>query len=333
MRAYELQGFGEDIALAEHQEAAPGAGQVQVQMRAAAINYRDFMIAQGFYNPNLTLPLVPLSDGAGEVLAVGDGVTSVAPGDRVASVFWPQWARGAASWATRSASLGCELPGVLRETALLDEGAVIKVPDYLDFAEAATLPCAALTAYSGLTAGSGTGAGDTVLIQGTGGVALFGLQFAKAMGARVALISSSDEKLERAQAMGADVTLNYKSEPEWGGQVAELTGGVNAVLEIGGAGTLEQSLAALALGGNVSLIGALAGMSKELNLMGIVGKNAHLHGITVGHRADFQAMLELMAANEIHPVISRSYAFDEAPAALKDIAAGQHFGKLVIAIG
>ena len=333
MRAYELQGFGEEIVLAEQQQAAPDAGQVLVQMRSAAVNYRDFMIAQGFYNPNLPLPLVPLSDGAGEVLAVGAGVSGLAPGDRVASVFWPRWESGLASRATRSASLGCELPGVLSETALLDQGAVIKVPDYLSFAEAATLPCAALTAYSGLTAGSGIAAGDTVLIQGTGGVALFGLQFAKAMGAEVALISSSDEKLERARELGADVTLNYKTEPEWGGRVAELTGGVNGVLEIGGAGTLEQSLASLALGGNVSLIGALGGMTKEFNLMGIVGKNAHLHGITVGHRADFQAMLELMAKHEIHPVISKSYAFSEAPAALNDIAAGQHFGKLVISVG
>lgn len=333
MYAYELTGFDTDIVKVEREQPVPGAGQVLVKMGAASINYRDFMIARGFYNPRLALPMTPLSDGAGEVLAVGKGVTNVQPGDRVASVFWPRWQGGVASWSTRSESLGCELPGVLSEVALMEEGAVIPVPSYLSLSEAATLPCAALTAYSGLTAGSGTGPGDTVLIQGTGGVALFGLQFAKALGAQVALISSSDAKLEQAVALGADVTLNYKNEPAWGAKIAELTGGVNSVLEIGGAGTLEQSLAALALGGDVSLIGALAGMSKEFNLMGIAGKNAHLHGITVGHRADFSAMLELMAANSIHPVISRSYGFDQAPAALKDIAAGQHLGKLVIEIG
>jgi NADPH:quinone reductase-like Zn-dependent oxidoreductase len=333
MHAYELTGFGTDIAKVDRVQPTPAAGQVLVKMGAAAINYRDFMIAQGYYNPKLPLPMTPLSDGAGEVLAVGEGVTGVRPGDRVASVFWPRWQDGNASWETRSASLGCELPGVLAEVALIQEGGVIAVPDYLSAAEAATLPCAALTAYSGLMAGTGTGPGDTVLIQGTGGVALFGLQFAKALGARVALISSSDEKLEKAAALGADVTLNYKKEPAWGAKIVELTGGVNRVLEIGGAGTLEQSLAALALGGDVSLIGALAGMSKEFNLMGIVGRNAHLHGITVGHRADFQAMLTLMADHSVHPVISRHYGFDDAPAALKDIAAGQHFGKLVVDIG
>jgi NADPH:quinone reductase-like Zn-dependent oxidoreductase len=333
MYAYHLTSFGADVARVETEAVAPADGQVLVRMHAASINYRDYMIAQGFYNPNLALPLIPLSDGAGEVVAVGEGVTGVGPGDRVASVFWPQWQAGRASWATRSASTGCELPGVLAQHAVMDQGGVIAIPDYLSFSEAATLPCAALTAYSGLTAGAGTGPGDTVLIQGTGGVALFGLQFAKALGAQVALISSSDEKLETAVALGADVTLNYKDEPAWGAKIAEQTGGVNTVLEIGGAGTLEQSLAALALDGDVSLIGALTGMSKELNLMGIVGKNAHLHGITVGHRADFQAMLELMAANDIHPVISHIYGFDQAPAALKDIAAGQHFGKLVVEIG
>ncbi len=333
MHAYQLTSFGADFAEVKQERPTPAAGQVLVEMRAASINYRDYMIAQGFYNQKLELPLIPLSDGAGVVRAVGDDVTGIHAGQRVASVFWPRWEGGRATWDTRSASLGCELPGVLSELALLDGGGVIAIPDYLSFAEAATLPCAALTAYSGLTAGSGTGPGDTVLIQGTGGVALSGLQFAKALGARVAVISSSDAKLERAAALGAEVTHNYTTEPQWGARIAELTGGVNRVLDIGGAATLEQSLAALALGGDVALIGALGGMSKELNLMGIVGKNAHLHGITVGHRADFAAMLELMARHEIHPVISATYGFDQAPAALKDIAAGKHFGKLVVEIG
>lgn len=331
MRTYQLSAFGcDNLQLVEQPTPQPGPGEVQVRMRAASINYRDFMIAEGFYNPKLNLPLQPLSDGAGEVAAVGEGVTQLRVGQRVSSLFWPQWVEGPATWPIRSASTGCELPGVLTERWVVPETAVCPIPDYMSFAEAASLPCAALTAWTGLRLGN-TGEGDWVLAQGTGGVSIFALQLASALGARVAVISSSDEKLARARELGAEVTLNYKQEPNWGAKIAELTGGgVNNVIEIGGAGTLTESMQALALNGSIALIGALAGFSQELNLMGLVGKNAHTHGVTVGNRADYEDMLALMAEQQIHPVISKTYAFDNAGAALRDIAGGKHFGKLVI---
>ena len=333
MKTYQLSAFGcDNLAAGERPSPAPGYGEVLVRMRAASINYRDFMIAEGFYNPNLTLPLQPLSDGAGEIIAVGEGVETVKVGHRVTSLFWPQWLSGPATWPTRSASTGCELPGVLTQEWVVPVSAVCPFPDYLSYAEAATLPCAALTAWTGLKLG-GTGKGHWVLAQGTGGVAIFALQFAKALGAKVAVISSSDDKLARATELGADATVNYKQEPEWGAKVAELTdGGVNNVIEIGGAGTLAQSLQALALNGSVALIGALSGFSSELNMMGLVGKNGHMHGITVGNRADYEDMLALMTEHSLHPVISNTFGFDEASVALKSIAGGQHFGKLVVEI-
>lgn len=333
MKTFQLTAFGcDNLKQVEQAQGQPGPGEVEVRMRAAAINYRDYMIAEGFYNPKLKLPLQPLSDGAGEVVAVGEGVTQLRVGQRVSSLFWPQWVEGPASWPVRSASTGCELSGVLTESWIVPETAVCRIPDYMSFAEAASLPCAALTAWTGLRLGN-TGEGDWVLAQGTGGVAIFALQLAAALGARVAVISSSDEKLVRARELGAEVTVNYKQEPNWGAKIAELTdGGVDNVIEIGGAGTLTQSMQALALNGSIALIGALAGFSEELNLMGLVGKNAHLHGVTVGNRADYEDMLGLMAEKQIHPVISETYAFDDAPAALQSIASGQHFGKLVVEI-
>lgn len=333
MKTYQLSAFGcDNLKMVEQPSPTPGAGEVLVRMRAASINYRDFMIAEGFYNPNLAFPLQPLSDGAGEVAAIGDGVSHLKVGQRVSSLFWPQWHAGPATWPTRSASTGCELPGVLTQELVVPEGAVCPIPDYMSFSEAATLPCAALTAWTGLKLGN-TGEGDWVLAQGTGGVAIFALQFAKALGAKVALISSSDDKMARAKELGADVTVNYKQEAQWGAKVAELTGGgVDNVIEIGGAGTLGESLQALALNGSVALIGALTGFSSELNMMGLVGKNGHMHGVTVGNRADYEDMLALMAQDQIHPVISHTHSFSEAATALQAIAGGQHFGKLVVEI-
>ena len=334
MRAYQLPEFGpEKLELTELPQPDLGVDQVRVRMRAASVNYRDFMIASGWYNPNLQLPLIPFSDGAGEVAELGRDVSGLSVGDRVTSLFWPRWRTGPATWETRSASTGCELPGVLAEEVVVHADHVCRFPDYLSYAEAATLPCAALTAWVGLHRAGNIRPGHKVLVQGTGGVSLFALQLAKAIGARVIIISSSDEKLERARQLGADEGINYGEVPEWGARVAELSGGgVDTVIEIGGGGTLGQSMDALALNGSVALIGALAGAENQLNLFSVVGKNAHLHGITVGNLEDYESMLAVMTENAIRPVISETFPFERAGDAIQAIAAGQHFGKLVIEI-
>ena len=332
MKAWQLNGFSLDqLSLEEPITPRAGKGEVLVQFHAASINYRDFMIANGFYNPNLKLPLIPLSDGAGEVVAVGDDVAELEVGDRVTPLFFPLWDDGLGTWDKRGVSGGCEVPGVAREFGAYAPSAVVKFPDSLSYAEAASLPCAALTAWSALTTNCNVQSGDTVLVQGTGGVSLFALQFAKALGARVVATSSSNDKLARVKNMGADFTVNYTEEAEWGKKVAELTGGgVNAVVEIGGGDTLSHSIDACNVGGHISIIGNLSGISTELALLPLLGKNIHLHGQTVGHRADYEAMLKCIADNTIKPVISDTFGFDDMPKALGEIAKGAHFGKLVV---
>jgi NADPH:quinone reductase-like Zn-dependent oxidoreductase len=335
MRTMELPKFGlENLSLVKREQPAPGPGQILVRVRAAAVNYRDFLITQGFYNPNLPLPLVPLSDGAGEVAAVGEGVSRFKPGDRVSSVFWQSWQDGPPSLQKISASTGCEAPGMLTEYALLPESAAVAIPGTLSFAEAAALPCAGVTAWRALTVLAGVKAGDTVLVLGTGGVSMLALQFAKALGCKVIVTSSSDEKLERARALGADHGINYRNDPEWGKTAFGLAGlGVQAVIETGGAGTLVQSIGALGWDGHIAYLGSLAGMSAEMNLLGLVAKNAHLHGLTVGSRADHEAMLAFVERHGIKPVVETAWNLEQGADALKAITAGQHFGKLIIGIG
>ncbi len=330
MKIAELSAFDTPLAIADQDPPEPGAGEVLVKFGAASLNYRDYMIMKGWYNPNLALPVVPLSDGAGEVVAVGNGVTSLAVGDRVATLFFPDWQAGPPSFANRGRSGGCEAPGALREYGAYAESAVIKVPAHLSAAEAACFPCAGVTAWRAISTLGNTQAGDTVLVLGTGGVALLGLQFAKALGAKVALVSSSDEKIERAKSLGADFTANYKADENWGTTIFEATGGVSTVVETGGAGSLAQSLAALGPNGHVALIGAFSGFETPLNLLSIVGKAAHVHGITVGSREDFAAMLALVEQHQIKPVIDHTVPFDEAGNALDAMPAGKHMGKVVI---
>ena len=332
MKAWQLNEFGLDkITLEDVETPTAGPGEVLVCLKAASINYRDFMIANGWYNPNLKLPLIPLSDGAGDVVAVGDGVTDLKVGDRVTPLFFPLWDDGLGTWDKRGISGGCEVPGVARELGSYASKAVVKVPDALSYTEAAALPCAALTAWSALTTHCQVQSGGTVLVQGTGGVSLFALQFAKALGARVVATSSSNDKLAKVKDLGADFTVNYTEEAEWGNKVAEITGGgVNAVVEIGGGDTLAHSIAACNVGGQISIIGNLSGISTELALLPLLGKNLHLHGQTVGHRADYEAMLQCISDHNIKPVISDTFGFDDLPKALGEIAKGAHFGKLVV---
>jgi len=334
MKAFEIQNsFGLDsLKLTERPDPSPGYGQVLIKLRAVSLNYRDLMVVKGLYNPNIPLPLIPFSDGVGEVVAVGEGVTRVKTGDRVAGTFFQNWSCGELTEVASNSALGGAIDGVLSEYAVLQENGVVHIPEHLSDEEGATLPCAAVTAWNALVTTGGVKAGDTVLVQGTGGVSIFALQFAQALGAKVIATSSSDEKLERVRQLGASETINYKQTPDWGKQVIELTDGVGVdhVIEVGGAGTLNQSLRAVRHGGQISLIGVLTGGSGEITTASILMKNVRVQGIYVGSRQMFENMNRAIAFNKIQPVCDRVFEFHQAPAALKYMESGAHFGKICI---
>jgi NADPH:quinone reductase-like Zn-dependent oxidoreductase len=337
MNVFEIQErFGlENLVLAERPDPDPGTGQVLVRMRAASVNYRDLLMVRGDYNPRQPLPLIPCSDGVGEVVSVGDGVTRMGPGDRVAPLFAQGWISGEPTRERLRSTLGGPLDGTLAELMVLGEEGVVPVPEHLSDAEAATLPCAGLTAWSALVTQGQVGAGDTVLVQGTGGVSIFALQFARLLGARVIVTSSSDDKLQRARELGAHELINYRQVPEWGRQVREVTGGrgVDLIVEVGGAGTLAQSVRAVRFGGQISLIGVLAGRKSELDVAPILMKHVRVQGILVGHRKGFEAMSRAIALHGLRPVVDRTFPFDQTPEAFDYLASGRHFGKVVIDIG
>jgi NADPH:quinone reductase-like Zn-dependent oxidoreductase len=335
MRVYRLHEFAGPDALRgeELPSPTPGPGQVVVRIRAVSLNYRDLLISKGLYNPKLRLPMIPLSDGAGEVAVTGAGVTRFKPGDRVAACFMPAWVGGQVDEAKARSALGGEVDGVLAEEIVLPEEGLVHIPEHLSFEEAATLPCAAVTAWHALVVGGGVKPGDTILTQGTGGVSIFALQFARLAGARVIATSSHDEKLARLREMGASDVINYKTTPEWDRRVRELTGGVGVdqIVEVGGAGTLPRSLRAIRLGGYIALIGVLSGLG-EINPMPILMRNIRVQGIFVGSRTMFEAVNQAIRVNQMHPVIDRVFAFEEAVAALKHLESGSHFGKVVIRV-
>jgi NADPH:quinone reductase-like Zn-dependent oxidoreductase len=337
VRAYEIQGgFGlEALRLVERPDPTPPAGHVLVRLRAASLNYRDLLTVQGLYNPKLPLPLVPLSDGAGEVARLGEGVTRFKPGDRVATSFFQRWISGGPTKAKLLSALGGPLDGMLRDHALLHEDGLVRVTPHLTDEEAACLPCAAVTAWSALVEQGELRPGQTVLLLGTGGVSLFALQFAKVTGARVILTSSSDAKLERARTLGADVTINYQATPDWEKKVRELTAGEGAdqVLEVGGGGTFPRSVRATRVGGRIALVGNLAGNTTEVNLAPILMQNIRVQGVIVGSRETFEAMNRAVDRHGVRPVVDRVFPFEEARAAFEWMAARQHFGKIVIRIG
>lgn len=333
MRAVEIRGgFGlENLSLVERPDPRPGPGQVLVRLRAASLNYRDLLMVEGKYNPKQALPLIPCSDGAGEVVESGEGVTRVRTGDRICTLFAQKWISGAPNRERLRATLGGPLDGTLAELAVFDQEAVVLAPPHLNDEEASTLPCAALTAWSAL---EGTKAGDTVLVQGTGGVSLFALQLGKLLGARVIVTSSSDDKLKRVRELGADELINYREIADWGKKAKELTGGagVDNVVEVGGAGTLQQSLQAVRFGGTVSLIGNLAGTKAEILLTQIFMQQVRVNGILVGHREGFEAMNRAIAFHGLRPVIDRAFPLEDARAAFEHMKAGGHFGKIVVRI-
>ncbi|MSQ93329.1 MAG: NAD(P)-dependent alcohol dehydrogenase [Gemmataceae bacterium] len=334
MKTITLAAFGiENLQIIDRPEPTPGPGQVLLKMKAWSLNYRDLLVAKGLYNPKLKLPFVPLSDGVGEVIGVGDGVTRVKVGDRVAGCFMQRWINGELNDAGAKSGLGGNIEGIAAEQVILHEDGVVKFPDHLTDEEAATLPCAALTAWNALVTQGKLKANQTVLIQGTGGVSIFALQFASLLGARVIATSSSNAKLERVKQMGASDGINYKETPNWEEKVKELTGGagVDHVVEVGGAATFNQSLKAVRLGGRISLIGVLAGKG-EVNLMPVLMKGVCVQGIFVGSRAMFEAMNREIAVEELRPVVDRVFAFGEIQAALKHMEAGAHFGKICIVV-
>jgi NADPH:quinone reductase-like Zn-dependent oxidoreductase len=299
-------------------------------MKAASLNYRDLATVE---SPMIKgrLPLIPLSDGCGVVSGVGPGVRRVAVGDRVAPLFFQDWFGGEPTAAGLSTALGGALDGVARDQLVLSENGVSKVPAGLSDEEVACLPCAALTAWRALVEG-GLKPGDVVLALGTGGVSIFALQFAKAAGATVIITSSSDEKLERARALGADHTINYRTEPDWAKAARKLTGGrgVDHVIEVGGAGTFQQSIQAIRIGGHVAVIGVLTGMVKDVNVAAIFGANARVHGITVGSREQFEDMCRAIEAKSLKPVIDKRFPLEDAQSAFRAMRAGEHFGKIVL---
>jgi NADPH:quinone reductase-like Zn-dependent oxidoreductase len=336
MKAFQLQEFGGADALrpAELADPVPGPGQVLMRVRAVSLNYRDLLMSRGTYNPKLKLPMVPISDGAGEVVATGAGVSRFKPGEKVVACFMPDWVDGPADDEKARSALGGGGVGLLAELAVLPEHGLVPIPSHLTFEEAASLPCAGVTAWNALVEGGGIKPGETVIVQGTGGVSLFALQFARLAGARVIATSSSDQKLARAIELGATDGINHKTTPDWDKRARELTAGkgVDKIIEVGGAGTLPRSMRAVRTGGYIALIGVLSGVSAEVNPMPIVMKTIRVQGIFVGSRAMFEAMNRAITMSQMHPVVDRVFDFEQAPQALKYLESGAHFGKVVIRI-
>lgn len=335
MRAYSIETFGLDkLAVITRPPAPLGPHSVRVRVRAVSLNYRDLMTVEGTYNPRQKLPLVPCSDAAGEVVELGSAVTRFAVGARVMTLFAQRWLAGRPTVDKLKSTLGGPADGVLAEEIVLSEEGLVAVPEALSFADASTLPCAGLTAWSALQQ-AGVTSGDTVVVQGTGGVSVFALQLAKLRGARVVVTSKSDEKLERARSLGADHGINYQATPEWGKAALAFAGGdgVDCVIEVGGAGTLAQSLRAVRPGGTVAIIGVLAGGASELALTSLLMRNVRLQGVMVGHREALEDLTRAIVRGGVRPVVGERVRFDEAPAAFARMKAGAHFGKIVVEVG
>jgi NADPH:quinone reductase-like Zn-dependent oxidoreductase len=336
MRALKVEApWGLDaIQVIEAPDPTPGSGEVLVRMRAVSLNYRDLLMVGGIYGrgSGRADAITPFSDGCGVVEAVGPGVSRVKVGDRVATLFFQNWISGPPTQEKLSSALGFPIPGAGRELAVFSQEGVSKVPDFLSDQEVSTLPCAALTAWRALFEDGRLQPGDTVVLQGTGGVSIFGLQFAHAAGYRTIITSSSDEKLERAKALGADRTINYRQTPEWGREVRDATSGQGAdfILEVGGGGTIEQSMRAVRIGGHIAVVGVVAGPGTGFNPASLIGNSAKLQGVSVGSRDMFEAMCEAIALKGIQPVVDKVFPWTDAKAAFAAMEAGEHFGKIVL---
>jgi NADPH:quinone reductase-like Zn-dependent oxidoreductase len=323
------------IKVVEKPDPRPGPGQVLVRMKAVSLNYRDLLMINGMYGRgagSTTDVITPFSDGCGYVEAVGEGVTRFKAGDRVSTLFFQGWISGPPSLEKISTALGFPVPGAGAELQTFSEHGLSKVPDFLSDNEVATLACAALTAWRGLFQDARLEPGDTVVLQGTGGVSIFGLQFAHAAGLRTLITSSSDEKLARAKELGASHLVNYKTTPQWSGPVREATGGRGAdfIMEVGGGGTIQESMRAVRIGGHIAIIGVVAGAGDPFNPAALIGNSAKLQGLSVGSRDMFEAMCRAIELHRIKPVVDKVFPFTEARAAFAAMAAGEHFGKIVL---
>ncbi len=342
MKAYQIQKFGnpEGLELVDQPVPEPAPDEVLVRIKAASLNYRDLVVLRGQYDKNPRQGLTPLSDGAGEVISVGEKVTQFRAGDRVAGCFFQSWVAGEITADVHKSALGGAMEGVLAEYRIFREQGLVPLPTGYSFEEGATLPCAALTVWQSLITRGRLAPGESVLLLGTGGVSIFGLQFAKAAGAKVIITSSSDEKLQRARAMGADEVINYKSNPEWGKTAAQLAGngvehgnGVDHVVEVGGAGTFAQSIQAAKFGGKIGLIGILSGRGAPSEIFPVVHKCLTVSGIYVGNQEMFLAMNRGIEQTKIKPVIDKVFPFDDAREAFAYMQGGAHFGKVVVRVG
>jgi NADPH:quinone reductase-like Zn-dependent oxidoreductase len=324
----------DDLTFDDVEMRAPGPGQVAVAIKAVSLNFRDLAVVTGRYPRRVTGPTVIASDGCGEVVSAGEGVTAFKPGDRVAGSFFQNWITGPFVREYGNSALGGAIDGVLTQQRVLDQAGLVRVPEHLSYEEGATLPCAGLTAWNALVPTGHVEAGHTVLLLGTGGVSIFGLQFAKLHGARVIITSSSDEKLERARALGADETINYKKNPDWEKEVLRLTGGngVDIVLEVGGAETFPRSMSSVRASGQIVVIGVLTGVAGTVPL-GLIGiQTLSVRGVYVGSVAMFEDMNRAIALHRLRPVIDRVFPFEDARDALRYLESARHFGKLVISL-
>ncbi len=336
MRVFQIEGdWGMDhLKLSTRPEPEAGPGQVVVRMTASSLNYRDLVVPnRGYGNHTGTLPLIPVSDGVGVVSAIAPGVTRVAVGDRVCPTFFQNWISGEPDLERLTRSLGGPIDGTMTDTMCLPEEGVTKVPAHLSDLEAATLPCAALTAWSALVTCGNIRPGDRVLVQGCGGVALFAVAFAKLLGAHVTVISSSEERLERVKQLGADAGINYRSTPEWAKATRDITAGrgYDLILELGGEKTLPQSLRCIRPGGTVAMIGILSGSAMATSLGLIITRQVRLQGVTVGHRDGFEAMVRAIDQHRLKPVIDRVFPFEELKEAMAYLQTGAQFGKVCLA--
>jgi len=322
------------LARVEHDPGAPGPGRARVKLEAWSLNYRDYLVVTGGYNPRQPLPLIPLSDAVGEVEAVGEGVTRVAVGDRVCPIFAQRWMDGPPGRREQKSTLGSPNDGVARRAVCLHEDGLVTVPEHLTDREAATLPCAAVTAFNALFELGDLRPGQTLLVQGTGGVSSFALQFGVLAGAKVIVTSSAADKRARAEEEGASMTLDYREDPTWGRTVRDATGGVDHVIEVGGAGTIEQSLVAVKPGGTVSVIGILDGAKGQFALTRVLMNAVRMQGVFVGSRGTFERMNAAVASAELRPILdSEAFGFEDLPGALERMERGAHLGKITLGEG
>jgi NADPH:quinone reductase-like Zn-dependent oxidoreductase len=333
VKAYEIPQFGIDsLTLTERDSPEPGPGQVKIRMKAWSLNYRDLLVIEGRYNPRLKMPMVPFSDGCGEVVAAGEGVTRCVPGDRVAGIFMQSWLGGPYADAYGKSALGGAIPGVLAEEVVLPETGVVHLPAHLTWEQGATLPCAAVTAWDALVSTGGLKAGETVLVLGSGGVSIFALQFATALGARVIATTGTREKESRLRELGAAEVVNYRDNPDWEKKVRDWAGpaGIDHVVEVGGAGTFAKSLQVVRGGGSVYVIGNLTGLTAEINVAMILHKFVRVQGIFVGSREMFEAMNQMIASRHPTPVVDRVFGFEDVRSALRHLESGAQFGKVAV---